>query len=797
MDERYGYNTSEYASAISVDDILAEFEQQNALERERIRDERLNAYLNAADELFKKPEPERDEEGVRVYKPQSRVALMEQEALELDFDSEEDEEPVYEQEEEPEYELDHRFYMGEEREVEHYEGPELDMSADEDYEAPNHYRRDRGDEARGKMFGKDKKQKKEKKKKRSYALPEDEQYLYEYSESFDDMYAASTEYAPERDYDFAEEEELDEEEDLLADFPTFKEYCFGLVIKLFIMIGSLFGGESKVSEEVNEELGKELPPMAASKYYGSYVHSMRLRVRISLILVALMAVFSFVEFLPGTLKMPEVKAAMLMAMQFTILILGLDTFTGSIVNVFRKRIGIDFVASVACIVTGIDALGVAQNSFGQSHVPLCLVSSMSFVGVMFANLLSARAMRKAMRVPAIGRQCFAVTGEMGVRGKDKDITILKSLRGSQGFVRRAEEMPFDEQLFNKISPFLLIFSLLFAMAACAVQGSFESFMQTLGSVLVAACPVAGLMCFALPFFVGSNRIFSSGASIAGWSGVCDIGQSKNLIISDRDIFPESAIEIENIRVFADEKPQRIIAYAGTMITASGSTTAAAFARLMEKHKCTLCQLDNFEYLSGGGMKAMIDGRTVLCGSTDLMRLMNVKLPFRLVTKTSVLLAIDGVLYGIFNVKYEAKPQIRTALINLMKSNRHPIFAVRDFNITPEMIKNSFDVATDGYDFPPYVERFKMTETENSDSDNIAAVVCLEGLGPLSHMADTGRSIYVATRLNVYISIAAAILGMVLVFAKIAVSGSIGLGFLATFAVLWALPVIVLSIFLKF
>ena len=197
------------------------------------------------------------------------------------------------------------------------------------------------------------------------------------------------------------------------------------------------------------------------------------------------------------------------------------------------------------------------------------------------------------------------------------------------------------------------------------------------------------------------------------------------------------------------------------------------------------------------MKGIIDGHVILCGSTDLMRLMNVKLPFRLVTKSSVLLAIDGILYGIFTMKYEAKPQVRTALVNLMKSNRHPIFAVRDFNITPELIKNSFDVATDGYDFPPYMERFDMTETNNEESSNIAGVVCLEGLGPLSHMADTGRSIYVATRLNVYISLLAAILGMLLVFVKLVVSGSIGIGFLLAFALLWAVPVVVISIYLRF
>ena len=54
------------------------------------------------------------------------------------------------------------------------------------------------------------------------------------------------------------------------------------------------------------------------------------------------------------------------------------------------------------------------------------------------------------------------------------------------------------------------------------------------------------------------------------------------------------------------------------------------------------------------------------------------------------------------------PQVRRALIDLVRSGRHPVFAIRDFNINPELLHNIFDIATDGYDFPPYVERFELS-----------------------------------------------------------------------------------------
>jgi hypothetical protein len=73
-------------------------------------------------------------------------------------------------------------------------------------------------------------------------------------------------------------------------------------------------------------------------------------------------------------------------------------------------------------------------------MPLCAISSASVVGLLLASYLSARGLRKATRVPAIGKHFFAVTAENTLE-KDQ-ITLLKSLRSVHGFVRRTEEAGF-------------------------------------------------------------------------------------------------------------------------------------------------------------------------------------------------------------------------------------------------------------------------------------------------------------------------------------------------------------------
>ena len=315
--------------------------------------------------------------------------------------------------------------------------------------------------------------------------------------------------------------------------------------------------------------------------------------------------------------------------------------------------------------------------------------------------------------------------------------------------------------------------------------------------LVLTVPFGALLSFSLPFFLGSTRIFKFGAAIAGWSGLCDIGASKNLIVTDRDLFPESAVSIDSVRIFADEDAQKVISYAGSMMQASGCCAAGCFGELMRETDSPARTIDGFEVMPGGGMKGVIEGHIVLCGSTDLMRLMNVRIPFRLTDKTTVLLAIDGILYGIFSLKYEGQPQIRRALSDLVRTAHPPVFAVRDFNVNPEMLHNTFDLATDGYDFPPYVERFRLSEpSEDAKDERITAILCNEGLAPLTSVADIGRSMYLATNINLVLNLFASVLGVALVFVRFLATGANPLSHLFLYMLFWTLPVLLVSFFVS-
>ena len=596
------------------------------------------------------------------------------------------------------------------------------------------------------------------------------------------------------------EERNDPEDDELTyagDFPSFGQWILNELMGFWIKLNGVGDRQSTATmQDDREDLGSEVNVANASRYYGSQVTMLRMRMQIGLAVLAILAYLTLGFPVSGMLKTAKVAAGMCLALQLTVMLLCLDVVTNALVNLTRGRFGADVLAVIACLISSFDALSVASGAFGTPHIPLCLFSSLALMGILLADLLSARALRKSLRVPAIGKRAYCVTAEEGVRG-GREITLLKSVRPTTGFVRRAEETPPDEMLFTKAAFIELLAVLVLSLLIGLVKHSMKDLLYILSAMLSCTVPVTALLAFALPFFIGSQRIFSSGAAVAGWSGIHDIGCSRNLIVTDRDLFPEETVAIETVRVFADESAERVISYAGTMIAASGSGLGPCFADLMEKNGCRMRTVEDFKWLSGGGLQGLIEGHSVLCGGSDLMQLMNVKVPYRLVDRTTVLLSIDGVLYGIFKINYTGLPEIRAALQELIASNRHPIFAIRDFIITPDMLHGVFDVSTDGYDFPPYGDRFRISEAKPSDLSQVSAVVCREGLGPLTHLADTGRSMYVAVRMNLILTALTAVLGTLLVFFRLIGPGVLNAWLPFVLMVLDAIFVMLISMFMRF
>ena len=588
---------------------------------------------------------------------------------------------------------------------------------------------------------------------------EAEQELYEGSginEDTGDKYAADADYT-------VIEPEAPKKEKARKEPKSFRESVAVPVISALAFIAMKIKQSQVTLGETSyesEDLGEEMQPDKAARFYDKHIAGLRLRTRIAFVLCVLMAYISYGLPVPGALADVGVKSAVCLIMMISVMFCGLDIITTGIMSIVRFKLHASALIVVSCLLCMIDAF-LSAASVSEKVVPFCVIPALTIAFTLLGSVMNARSNKIILNTAAASKHPYVVTAESELSGGD--ITLVKGRKPIDGIVRRTEEDGPDESVFGVLTPYFVVAALVLSIIAAVISKSFSSFAHILSGIFVCAAPIAMLLTFPLPFFISIKSLIRSGSTIAGWSGLYDIGKAKHLIVTDGDLFPKGCVKISRTRVFAGMEPERIISFAGSIISASGSAMVHPFTELMRKAGGGLMPVEAFSVHESGGLTAMIDGEDVYCGNAAFMRLMGVILPEKYVLNNGVYIAVAGVICGVFEMEYIASDAVKSALEELVGSDRHAIFAVRDFNITPSMLSVKFDMPTDGFDFPPYSERYSISGAEPSEASKPAALISREGLSALVSLADHGKMLFSRIRLSVMLSVVSAVIGMLVMF----------------------------------
>ena len=543
-----------------------------------------------------------------------------------------------------------------------------------------------------------------------------------------------------------------------------------------------------ISADDDEELGEELPPEKASRFYESFIGGLHIRVRIAFVLSLVLTYISFGLPVMGAMNATAVKSAVCLILLLAVMICGLDIMTSGLIAIAHRRPNANTLITLSALFCVIDGFLAACGVKG-TKLPFCAIPALTISFSLLGSLLNCRSSRIVFNTVSSSRKPYTVTAETSVTGDG--VTILKSRLTTKGFVRRTEEAGPDETVYGVMAPYLIVIALLLSLISAAVSKSFAQFAHILSGIFVCAAPLAILLTYPLANFVSAKTLIKSGSAIAGWSGIYDIGKCRHMIITDFDLFPKGSVTISQTRIFAGMKPEKVVSLAGSMIAASGSALSPAFAELMKQGKGSLLRVENFRCHEGGGLIAMVDGVEVYCGSASFMHLMGVHLPDMFKIKNCVYVSEGDTICGMFQMEYTPVDSVRDALYMLMRSDRHPVFAVRDFNITPQLLSVKYDIPTDGFDFPSFAQRYEISGAEPSEASKPAALVSREGLGAFVHLAEHAKGLYTRVRVSVMLSVMSTVIGMIVMFV-LSLTGQMTVTAALSFLLVWLIPVLVIG-----
>ena len=222
------------------------------------------------------------------------------------------------------------------------------------------------------------------------------------------------------------------------------------------------------------------------------------------------------------------------------------------------------------------------------------------------------------------------------------------------------------------TPIVVALAAAVAVVPSVVTGDWNYWVYTALSFLVMSCPCALVLSVPLAFFsgigVGSKRgiLFKGGASIEALGGIQAVVMDKTGTVTKGEFkVQQIAGGLDVLKLCASCEQQSTHPIAQSIV-------AAAKAQKME-----LFTPDALEEIPGRGIRATVDGKTVLCGNAQFLEENNI--PFDAVSGygTQVLVAVDTRFVGYITIADTIKDGAADAVQKLNRKGLHTVMLTGD------------------------------------------------------------------------------------------------------------------------
>ncbi len=218
------------------------------------------------------------------------------------------------------------------------------------------------------------------------------------------------------------------------------------------------------------------------------------------------------------------------------------------------------------------------------------------------------------------------------------------------------------------------------------------------SVLVVSCPCALGLATPVAVMVGTGRGAEKGILFRDGEALELAGRAKLVIADKTGTLTMGEPAISGIYPHGIDK-EELIAYCAAAEMHSEHPLAKAIAAYAEKNGLNTHNAESFDNEPGKGIKAAVDGKTVLVGSVKLLEENGVNIPDigEMLTglakngETPLLCAIDSAFAGIISCADAVKPSSRTAVERLSGMGIDTVMLTGDNELTAQAIASGLGI----------------------------------------------------------------------------------------------------------
>lgn len=380
------------------------------------------------------------------------------------------------------------------------------------------------------------------------------------------------------------------------------------------------------------------------------------------------------------------------------------------------------------------------------------------------------------------------------------VTVLKS-DFVEGFFKKIKRIPNAAGCsFKRICVFASI-SAVIGIIAGIIKGNAYAGISAFATAILTSLPVNSLLVTAFPFFKMSAKASDTQTAFLG-EAVCDVYDDMNVIsFDDTEVFPPKGVKVSSIKMYENHRIDKVILYMAKIFEKVRGPLSYVFENSVHDADENMGEAQIIGFYKGG-IKAEIDGKTVLVGRDDFM-LINELVPiednidegFKDSLGSIMYMAVDGTLAAKLYIKYSINNEFENILRSFYDAGICVAVKTLDPCVTTELVEAFLE--GENYPFAVINKGGDGIPESSVEEKTNSAVISLSGIHSFLKgfiMADKLRNIY---RINSAFGLASAVVGIL--FGALSITGfagEVGTAFMLVYQLIWCLPSLLISSFSK-
>lgn len=491
---------------------------------------------------------------------------------------------------------------------------------------------------------------------------------------------------------------------------------------------------------------------------------------------------------------PAMGIGALMLLQFIALFIGVDVFGKGFYNLLHgmpDRCSLVSFAVLAALLHGASII-VFDNQAGVD-VPYLAVSILLLYAAMREERGRYAAQARAYQAVCSAEQPMAVYSHYDAED-DACRAVKGPLFDKKAFLIEMERPDTADRFSMIYVPIALAASIILALVASVGRGEPVRFFWAFSALLSVSAPLGLICAFGASYKNVSRRLLASGAAIAGARQANLLRGTEEVVLVENDLFPSGSVSLESLENMGRLPDDKVLACAAALADAAGLELGRVLTdATRERYGVTLAARNVQEV--EGGLTGDIGTSHIVLGTAALMVKMGVRIHAGQGTHTCVYLVVDNALAGVLTMRYQPTKHTYQAMRLMRRMHMNAVLAVRDFNISPAMVEEEFDLRRGFADQPDPAGVERLLDPNYAAGDSPAAILTREGAGPYMQVLRCADKLAGAVRSALTLGAFAGICGMLIVFYLVFQNSVSALPVmnLLLYLLLWYIPVFIITL----